>query len=967
MRILEQNTIQDKYDIIVVGAGIGGITAGALLAKKGLSVLIVEQHYLPGGACTSVKRNDVALDAGAALLFGWADDYRTPHVFVMNEIEEEIDMIPHEAIYRMHFQGDRHVTFWKDWDKYWKELMVAFPGREEQLKGFYDECFKIYDMMTKNPVPYSPDAMPPIEGLKMLLKSPFNTIKLMKIMNQSLKGVFEKYITDPEIEGFFDLLIASCYCTELRETPLILAAAVIINTHDEGAFYPSGSPQMLPNIIEKGLEKYNGQILYRHLVDEIIIENNKAKGVKLDNGMIINADRVVSDATIWSLYGKLIKPEHIKPESMKWAQSFEPTTSAAILFITVKKEAFPEGTSSIEAFISDLTVVDKDNYFVYIPSIDDPSICPPDMHSVTVLMSQGDYDWPRPSDSRYQSEEYENEKNKLLENALTVLDKKFPKFRESIVTVDTASPSTTERFTMKDFGNIGGPKVTIGQHLMNRMKARTEFKGVYAVGDSTVLGEGVISVTASAVAAANMVLKDMGKKVFKPKKPKKSYVNYVEGQPRKPLPPKEDGVTVENSPRIAVECQWCEDQKCMQTCPAGIDIPTLNRKLESGNIEGAAKTVRESNPLGAICGILCPSEKLCESVCNRQDFSDHPVQIKNLHRFACEEAGDRGWPESYDDLNGKTVAVVGAGPAGLSCAHYLARMGFKVDIFERADSIGGMINQALPVHRFSDNTVQTELKQVVKSDRINIQYGKELGKDIKLNKMVDSYYSVFLAIGLSSGKTMGLPGVDKVNHVDALGFLKSNRISPAKLEGQDVLVVGGGSVAVDAAVSAKKQGAKSVKMVCLESRGEMPCLSYEVDELEAEGIEIFNSWGPVEFSGKSSASSLKCTQCTSVFDDKGNFAPAFDTSSTKDIAFSDVIFAVGQEIEPEMLTYLKSGRSKSIKNGKLLVKDNSFLLKGTNNIYSGGDLIRGGSTIVQAVADGRSVASAINETLRNSQ
>ncbi len=111
-------------------------------------------------------------------------------------------------------------------------------------------------MMTKNPMPYSPDAMPAIEGLKMFLKSPINTIKLGMIMNQTLKGVLEKHISDPEGEGFFDLLIASCYCTTLRETPLMLAAAVIINTHDGGAFYPSGSPQMLPNIIEKGLEKY---------------------------------------------------------------------------------------------------------------------------------------------------------------------------------------------------------------------------------------------------------------------------------------------------------------------------------------------------------------------------------------------------------------------------------------------------------------------------------------------------------------------------------------------------------------------------------------------------------------------------------------------------------------------------------------------------------------------------------------
>jgi NADPH-dependent glutamate synthase beta subunit-like oxidoreductase len=580
------------------------------------------------------------------------------------------------------------------------------------------------------------------------------------------------------------------------------------------------------------------------------------------------------------------------------------------------------------------------------------------MHSVSILASAGDYDWPRPWEDRYQNEEYVAEKNKILEKALTVIEKRFPKFRENIVTVDTGSPSTTERFLLKDHGNIGGPKQTIGQHMMNRLKARTEFEGLYAVGDSTVMGEGVISVTASAVGAANVILEDMGKKAYKPRKPEKSYVNYVKGQPRKPLPPRQDGVTTENSRRIANECQWCQDPICIRTCPAGIDIPTFIRKIESGNIAGAAKTVRENNPLGTICGTLCPAEKLCESVCHRQDFSDHPVQIKNLHKFSCEEAGDKGWNESCDDLNGETVAIVGAGPAGVSCAHYLARLGFRVDIYERADSVGGIVSQALPPHRYSNDSVQTELKQAVRSDRIKIHYGKELGRDIQLSEIADRYHSVFLSIGLSSGTSLNLPGLDKVRHVDALSFLKSSRASPANLDGKDILVIGGGSVAVDAAVSAKKQGATSVKMVCLESREEMPCLDYEVDEMEADGIELINSWGPVEFSGEGT---LNCMRCTSIFDEEGKFAPVFDDSATRDIAFSDVIFAVGQKMDPDMLSYLTTHHGESMSDGKLQVIGSSFLLKGTDNVYGGGDLIRGGSTIVQAVADGRSVASEINE------
>ena len=147
MKIINNGIIKDSYDVVIVGAGIGGITAGALLANKGLSVLVIEQHYLPGGVCSSVKRKGIAMDAGAAMLFGWGEG-PSPHRFVMNEIEEEIDMIPHECYYRMHF-GNTSVTFWKDFDRFFKELCAAFPGKDDQLKGFYNHTRKIYDDLMK--------------------------------------------------------------------------------------------------------------------------------------------------------------------------------------------------------------------------------------------------------------------------------------------------------------------------------------------------------------------------------------------------------------------------------------------------------------------------------------------------------------------------------------------------------------------------------------------------------------------------------------------------------------------------------------------------------------------------------------------------------------------------------------------------------------------------------------------------
>ncbi|MHA1220741.1 MAG: phytoene desaturase family protein [Candidatus Heimdallarchaeota archaeon] len=400
MQLLDGIVLKDKYDVVIVGAGLGGITAGALLAKKGLDVLVVEQHYIPGGVCSTVKRQGTCMDAGAALMFGWDADPNSPHPFVMNTLEEDIDMILHESIYTMNFGEGKKVTFWRDFEKYFKELNAAFPGKEKQFRGFYEHCFKVFDSMNKVIMPMSPDTILRSLGLKMFLKHPFVTMKLPKSMNTSMKSVLDKYVQDPFVEGFFDLLIASCYCTTVEETPLMLASAVAAGTHSSGAAYPVGSPQILANKLEKGLEKFGGQILYRNLVEEIIISNNKAQGIRLQNGTVINADRVISNSSVWQLYNKLIKPEHLKPGRLEWANNFKPTFSAAVIYMSVKEEAIPKGVNHIEAFIGDLRDLSANNYFVYMPSIEDPSICPDGVHSVTVLCSDGDYEWPRPWEPR---------------------------------------------------------------------------------------------------------------------------------------------------------------------------------------------------------------------------------------------------------------------------------------------------------------------------------------------------------------------------------------------------------------------------------------------------------------------------------------------------------------------------------------------------------------------------------------
>lgn len=957
MKLLDDGIIQDKYDVVVVGAGIGGITAGALLAKRGLKTLVIEQHYLPGGVCSTIKRNGICMDAGAAMLFGWGKDQDTPHRFVMNELEEEIDVIPHDCYYRMHFD-DRAVTFWKDFDKFFKELSAAFPGKEDQLRGFYDHTRKIYDDLMTTPLPMSPDTVPLKLTLKMLLRHPFITMRMPKYMNSSLKDVLDLYVKDKEIEGLFDLLIATCYCTKIEETPLLMSAAIVWEAFYGGAIYPSGSPQMLPNTIEKALEKYGGQMLYRHLVEEILIKDGAAYGVRLDNGEEILAEKVVSDATIWNLYGKLIKPEHIPKERMKWAHGFEPTVSCVLLYMGVDAKVIPEGTNAIEVFIPDVTDITRNVLFVYLPSIDDPSICPEGTHSLSVLCSTIDTEWPRPGDPNYQNEEYNKKKENFANNILDVMETKFPGIKDNIITLEIATPATIERFTLKNKGNIGGPKQALGQHLLNRLKARSEFKNLYCVGDSTVMGEGVISATSSAVGAANMILKDMKKKQYLPRKFKKEYINYVEGKKRISLPSFEEELTEKTAKREAIECQWCEDPKCIKNCPANIDVPNFIRRIEVGNYVGAAKEIRKMNPFGEMCGLLCPAEKLCEKECNRFDFSERPTQIKKLQAWACKMAGEEGWPSISGKSNGKKIAVIGAGPAGLSCAYYLSQLGYQVDILEKEAFIGGIPAQAIPQMRLPDEILSREFKQIKDNPLVNIKYGMELGQNVKMDDLVDEYGSLFLAIGLNFGKILEIPGNGSVNVIDALSFLKDSKENgKANLE-NEILVIGGGSVAADASMVAIKRGAKNTSLVCLESENEMPCLSKEIDELKNNGVKIYNSWGPKSYKDENT---LTCVKCNSVYDNEGKFCPEFDDSALKEFKFDKMIMAVGQKLQLDHQNYLE----KVFGQYPLRIDKVTHLIEGQSKIYAGGDLTRGNGTIVEAIADGRKVAIAIDSQLRN--
>jgi prolycopene isomerase len=243
----------------------------------------------------------------------------------MNELEEPIEMVAHATLARMTFEG-KEIIFWPDVDRFQEELYRLFPEEKDALHTFYADLYKMYvNIVIKNELVVPPSEFSARQGLRRLLSDPLAMLSMQKLLSTSTRDLLNQYFHTPAIFDFFDKLCSAYSYTTAVETPGVLAATMFLDNHIGGVYYPAGGVQMLPNTIEKAFERYGGQVLYHQLVDEILIRDVKAYGVRLQNGLEIMAERVIANATVWNIYGKLVRPEHIAPERLKWALSLVPT------------------------------------------------------------------------------------------------------------------------------------------------------------------------------------------------------------------------------------------------------------------------------------------------------------------------------------------------------------------------------------------------------------------------------------------------------------------------------------------------------------------------------------------------------------------------------------------------------------------------------------------------------------------
>ena len=402
---------------------------------------------------------------------------------------------------------------------------------------------------------------------------------------------------------------------------------------------------------------------------------------------------------------------------------------------------------------------------------------------------------------------------------------------------------------------------------------------------------------------------------------------------------------------------------CQHACPAGIDVPNYVAAIAMGKNQKAVDIIRERNPFPAVCGRICIHP--CEFKCRRGEL-DQPVAIRSLKRYASdwyfENIGMA--KEPFPVSRSEKIAVVGAGPAGLTCAYFLRKTGYHVTVYESQPVAGGMLGITIPEFRLPREAIQEEI-QYIESCGVEILYNSPIDAHHTVDDLMNEGYSaVFIAAGAQASKRIGIPGEEEglEGLSYGLAFLTDVRMGKEITLKGKTLVVGGGNVAIDVARTALRKGTEDVQIFCLESREEMPAWDKEIEEALDEGIAINTAWGPTRIiSHEGCVTGVEFVRCISVFDEEGRFNPSFDETTTQVVEADNVLISIGQAPDPSFLS--EDGQLERALWGTLAVEENT-LSTNIKGVFAGGDFTTGPTYLIQAIASGRRAALAIDKYIQ---
>ncbi len=414
----------------------------------------------------------------------------------------------------------------------------------------------------------------------------------------------------------------------------------------------------------------------------------------------------------------------------------------------------------------------------------------------------------------------------------------------------------------------------------------------------------------------------------------------------------------------ANRCLYCFDAPCMHACPTHIDVPGFIKKIASGNLLGSARVIFDANPIGATCARVCPVEVLCEGACVEKTLLQKPIEIGRLQRHATDYAIEKG-REIYEKgtPNGKSVGIVGSGPAGLSCSAYLARLGYDVTVYEQKPLAGGLDTYGIAEYKMSQ---KVSFDEVASIRRMGVDFktrtqivgeGAVPGKDdsglekVSFGTLAEKHDAVFLAVGLGDTHRMDIPGEDLPGVFDALDFIervKTRNWKEVPL-GEIVAVIGAGNTAIDAVTQAKRLGAKRVLLIYRRTEKDAPAYDYELELAKKDGVEFVWQAAPVEILADDKGKHVAGLRCQRTDGSDGQFSIGCDM----------VIKAIGQQ---KMRSFFETVAGVAIDDkGRVVVNDR--MQTSNPKIYAGGDCVNGGAEAVDAAQMGKLAARAIHANL----
>jgi prolycopene isomerase len=500
-----QRSPDSVWDAIVIGSGIGGLVTATQLAAKGAQVLVLEKYLIPGGSAGYFERQGYRFDVGASMIFGFGQQGTTNLLTrALAAVNQSITTFPDPVQIHYHLPNQLTLKVHRDYENFLQELIAIFPHEAKGIRKFYGQCWQVFNCLNQMELLSLEE---PRYLLRVFLQHPLACLGLACHLPQTVGDLARRYLKDPLLLKFIDL---ECYCWSVvpaERTPLINAGMVFSDRHYGGVNYPQGGVGAIAQKLVEGLQQAGGQIHYKARVTEIICESGQAVGVKLASGAVHRAKRIISNATRWDTFGKLLAAQPLPASEQRWQQRYQKSPSFLSLHLGVAADVIPPGTECHHILLEEWSQMQASagTLFVSIPTLLDPSLAPPNRHIIHAFTPSWMSEWQGLTPAAYA-----DRKAAAAAQMIQRLEQLFPGLSQVIEHQEVGTPRTHQRFLGRQDGTYGPIPQKQLRGLLGMPFNRTAIPRLYCVGDSTFPGQGLNAVAFSGFACAHRVATDLG-------------------------------------------------------------------------------------------------------------------------------------------------------------------------------------------------------------------------------------------------------------------------------------------------------------------------------------------------------------------------------------------------------------------------------------------------------------------------